>query len=575
MADPLGSLQTGTPEGKILVSNLRYPPVKADTLLVVQSIAHSFTTGLRTGGYAIEKIRLPLRIPRLSTSPKLTINSDNNGRSGDALHTLNPPSDLGIGYQVVEFTGTNVHLSASTTYWLIASDTAFEHDVFFTDFTDEEPDDTGWSISDNPYLEILYLDSETLRLRSPLHLGKPPILLMEFLEKRGVANSAPVISTAAAINVGESVTEVVQLEATDEYIPDGGLAWAIRAGPDGGADRDKFVLSRDGVLLFGSPKDFEAKDDANSDGVYEVSVQVSDEALTTTKDLRVTLQDTNESPGADAGADQMDVEEGATVTLTGTGSDPDALDSADTLSFRWRQTDGLSHHQVSLVNANTATTTFTAPTGLLENATLGFVLTVSDDEGLSTDDEMTVRVTARGPIPEAGLVGNLAQAAGSSLTIDTGGAAYGQAFTTGPVNSRFSGVRLSVSVGDRTAPRVAIHADSSGSPGSRLRPLVNPDALDSDTESAEEFTTGTLVLQADTTYWVVVTRASGNGAVSLGTAASTVEDASAAAGWTITGTAWQRSGGAWSEVGGRGRSSWRYWGRRTLTCWAGRYPPVP
>ena len=115
---------------------------------------------------------------------------------------------------------------------------------------------------------------------------------------------------------------MVKLEATDEYIPDGGLAWAIRAGTDGGADRGKFVLSRDGVLLFGSPKDFEAKDDADSDGVYEVSVQVSDETLTTTQNLQVTLQDTNENPGAAAGADQVGVDEGAAVTLSGHGLRP-------------------------------------------------------------------------------------------------------------------------------------------------------------------------------------------------------------------------------------------------------------
>ena len=94
-----------------------------------------------------------------------------------------------------------------------------------------------------------------------------------------------------------------RLEATDEYIPTGGLTWAIRSGANGGADREKFVLSADGSLLFGSAKDFEAnRDDDNGDGVYELSVQVSDGTLTTTKDLQVTLQNTNESPTSAAGA---------------------------------------------------------------------------------------------------------------------------------------------------------------------------------------------------------------------------------------------------------------------------------
>ena len=89
------------------------------------------------------------------------------------------------------------------------------------------------------------------------------------------------------------------------------------------------------------------------------------------------------------------------MPLSGTGSDPDATDATDKLSYRWRQTDGQSQHRVPLATSNTATATFTAPTGLLEDAKLGFVLTASDDEGLSTDDEVLVSVTARGPWPKA------------------------------------------------------------------------------------------------------------------------------------------------------------------------------
>ena len=375
-------------------------------------------------------------------------------------------------------------------------------------------------------------------------------VMMEFVEVRPSTNTAPAISTSANITAAENTVEVVRLSATDDYIPGGGLVWAVRSGTDGGADRDQFLLNPNGVLLFGTPKNFESKDDANGDGIYEVSVQVSDETHTTTQDLRVTLQDTNEAPTADAGANQTNVTEGATVTLSGTGSDPDAGDTAETLSYRWRQTDGSSQHLVSLANSTTATATFTAPVGMVEDATLGFVLTVSDDEGLATDDEVSVLVTAGSAIAEGGLVGNLGQADGSALSIDANGTAYAQAFTTGPVNSRLSGVRLSTSSDSGTVPRVAIHAAGDGTPGSRLRTLGNPASLDDDTGTDEEFTTSTLVLQANTTYWVVVTRASGSGAVGLGTASSAAADASAAAGWTITGTAWQRSGRVWSEVAG-------------------------
>ena len=131
--------------------------------------------------------------------------------------------------------------------------------------------------------------------------------------------------------------------------------------------------------------------------MYEVSVEVRDETNTTTKDLMVTLEDTNEAPSADAGSDQTAIKEGTTVTLAGTGSDPDSGDPVNTLSYRWRQTDGMSGHQVSLRDGNKATSSFTAPTRLSDDVTLSFVLTVTDDGGISTDDGMSVTVEARGP----------------------------------------------------------------------------------------------------------------------------------------------------------------------------------
>ena len=90
----------------------------------------------------------------------------------------------------------------------------------------------------------------------------------------------------------------------------------------------------------------------------------------------------NRPPVANAGADQT-VDEGATVTLNGTGSsDPDD----DTLSYAWTQTSGTS---VTLTNAATAQPTFTAPEVTADTA-LVFTLTVSDG---NTSDTDTVTVT--------------------------------------------------------------------------------------------------------------------------------------------------------------------------------------
>ena len=68
-------------------------------------------------------------------------------------------------------------------------------------------------------------------------------------------------------------------------------------------------------------------------GDYTFKVAVSDGALTSEASVTVTVK-ANTAPTANAGADQA-VTVGDTVTLQGSGSDPDA---GQTLSYSWEQT---------------------------------------------------------------------------------------------------------------------------------------------------------------------------------------------------------------------------------------------
>ncbi len=112
-------------------------------------------------------------------------------------------------------------------------------------------------------------------------------------------NEAPVITsngggTTASVSVPENTTAVTTVTATD---PDAGttLTYSI----SGGADATKFTInSATGVLTFVSAPNFESKTDANSDGVYEVTVSVSDGALSDTQSISVTVTNVNEAPVA-------------------------------------------------------------------------------------------------------------------------------------------------------------------------------------------------------------------------------------------------------------------------------------
>ena len=198
------------------------------------------------------------------------------------------------------------------------------------------------------------------------------------------AAAAPAVAGATTFTVMEGETAVGGLTATDEDTSAGGLTWSI----SGGADQGSFALGSAGALAFASAKDYESPDDADSDGTYEVTVQVSDGGQSGTADLSVTLSNRNEAPSANAGADQDGIAGGATVSLSGTGTDPDA---DDTLSYGWTQTAGTT---VALSAADAAATSFTAPSDLPADETLRFTLRVTDADGLYAADEVAVAVEA-------------------------------------------------------------------------------------------------------------------------------------------------------------------------------------
>ena len=93
----------------------------------------------------------------------------------------------------------------------------------------------------------------------------------------------------------------------------------------------------------------------------------------------------NQAPTADAGQNQV-VYEGDTVLLDGSGSS-DADGTID--AFQWLQTSGIV---ISLNNATASRSSFTAPIVGLGGATLTFRLTVTDDDGSTSVDTITVNV---------------------------------------------------------------------------------------------------------------------------------------------------------------------------------------
>ena len=126
------------------------------------------------------------------------------------------------------------------------------------------------------------------------------------------------------------------------------------------------------------------------------TLAVSDDTDSATDTVSVTITDTtpsNTQPTVNAGPDQT-VDEGDTVTLSGTASDSDN----DPLTYMWTHDSALS---ISLADDTALSTTFTAP-AVTQDTTVTFTLGVSDDTDSVTDMvSVTITDTTPGSIPPA------------------------------------------------------------------------------------------------------------------------------------------------------------------------------
>ena len=146
------------------------------------------------------------------------------------------------------------------------------------------------------------------------------------------------------------------------------------------------------------------------------------------------------------------------------------------------------------------------------------------------------------------LVSNLAETTSpDSLGVRGTVTASAQPFTAGS-NVRLGTVRLGMAARSGVTPRVSIYSDSSGDPGTSLHVLTNPDSVDDDIATTEDFTSASFDLTAGTTYWVVVEKASGTGVTYHVNVASTRSSSQTGeSDWTIGDAGYTRASGSWSE----------------------------
>ncbi len=190
----------------------------------------------------------------------------------------------------------------------------------------------------------------------------------------------------------------------------------------------------------------------------------------------------NRLPLANAGSDQT-VSPGATVTLQGSGSDPDG----DALTYAWSQ---LSGPTVSLQGANTATCKFTAPSVATDTA-LSFRLNVNDAKGGSSSDDVNVLVHVSTPTnspPTANAGTDQTVSSGTAVTLQGAGSdPNGDALTyawsqlsgpavtlTGAATSTAKFTAPSVTATTALAFRLTVSDGKGGTASDDVNVIVNP-----------------------------------------------------------------------------------------------------
>ena len=148
---------------------------------------------------------------------------------------------------------------------------------------------------------------------------------------------------------------------------------------------------------------------------FELTV-TSEDGSQSTDTVQITVTGDNPAPVANAGADlnvqlSRDEAEKVTVTLSAAGSSDPYLGIAD---YAWEQTAGPS---VELSESNTISPTFTVPSSISAGDRMTFKVTVTDQSGLSSTDEVNVIFFDDNvfPVAEAGDDGRVAQGARVNL----------------------------------------------------------------------------------------------------------------------------------------------------------------
>ena len=253
-------------------------------------------------------------------------------------------------------------------------------------------------------------------------------------------NKLPVANAGDNQTVNKGV--LVTLDGTGSSDPDGNPLTYLWTAPAG------IILSS----TTAEKPTFTAPDVA-TDTDYTFSLVVNDGTISSVSDeVVITVKKINQAPVANAGANQS-VNEGALVTLDGTGSsDPDG----NPLTYKWTAPAG-----ITLSSTTDAKPTFTAPEVTI-NTSYTLSLIVNDGVADSPADEVVITVKQVNKLPVANAGDNQTVNKGVLVTLDGTGSSDPDGNPLTYLWTAPAGITLSSTTADKptfTAPEVAADTD--------------------------------------------------------------------------------------------------------------------
>ena len=159
-----------------------------------------------------------------------------------------------------------------------------------------------------------------------------------------------------------------------------------------GSDAGRFALNVvTGILTLSQPPDFENPNDADANGVYQVTINATDGEANATQSASITISNANDAPVDIHLSGTTVAENQPTGTLVGefNATDPDANAS---VVFSFTDGNGSQHNSLFSLDAN-GTVRTTAILDYEANATLNIRVKVTDDENASLEKAFAITVT--------------------------------------------------------------------------------------------------------------------------------------------------------------------------------------